>query len=115
MIYLSSFASSIFLALMLRALAHSLLGWLLERLTVPDWLVYQDLEDLVRAVHHENANIEAFDTSCFSGEYVTGDVSQAYLDDLEVTRSDLAKARRDARLRQEEIDDNEVVQAAGAL
>ncbi|MGE4658541.1 MAG: amidophosphoribosyltransferase [Gammaproteobacteria bacterium] len=86
-----------------------------ERIIGADWLVYQDLEDLVRAVHHENANIEAFDTSCFSGEYVTGDVSQAYLDDLEVTRSDLAKARRDARLRQEEIDDNEVVQAAGAL
>ena len=86
-----------------------------ERIIGADWLVYQDLEDLVRAVHHENANIEAFDTSCFSGEYVTGDVSRAYLDDLEVTRSDLAKARRDARLRQEEIDDNEVVQAAGAL
>ena len=43
-----------------------------------DWLVYQDLEDLVQAVQHEKADIDGFDTSCFSGEYVTGDVSRAY-------------------------------------
>jgi len=36
-----------------------------------DWLIYQDLEDLVTACRHDNATIEEFDTSCFSGEYVT--------------------------------------------
>ncbi|HEY5623956.1 MAG TPA: amidophosphoribosyltransferase, partial [Gammaproteobacteria bacterium] len=45
-----------------------------------DWLIYQDLDALFRAVHHKNAAIDTFDASCFSGEYVTGDVSQSYLD-----------------------------------
>ncbi len=39
-----------------------------------DWLLYQDLEDLVSACRHDNAAITEFDTSCFSGTYVTGDV-----------------------------------------
>jgi len=33
-----------------------------------------------------------FDTSCFSGEYVTGDVTKEYLLALEQKRSDHAKA-----------------------
>lgn len=71
-----------------------------------DWLIYQDLDALVRAVHHENAEIEVFDTSCFSGDYVTGDVSQAYLDQLGLERSDSAKVKRNARvIREEESDD----------
>lgn len=73
-----------------------------------DWLVYQDLEDLVHAVHHENADIDSFDTSCFSGEYVTGDVSQEYLDELEMVRSNAAKAKRDAQVRREEFGDDTV-------
>ncbi len=32
-----------------------------------DWLIYQDLEDLVLACQHDNAKIREFDTSCFSG------------------------------------------------
>ncbi len=61
-----------------------------------DWLVYQDLSDLLAAVRHDNAKIEEFDTSCFSGEYVTGDVTAEYLDRLQAERSDDAKARRRA-------------------
>jgi amidophosphoribosyltransferase len=59
-----------------------------------DWLVYQDLEDLVAACQHDNAKIEEFDTSCFSGEYVTGDVTFEYLDRLQRARSDEARSRR---------------------
>jgi amidophosphoribosyltransferase len=59
-----------------------------------DWLVYQDLEDLVAACQHEDAQIEEFDTSCFSGEYVTGDVTPEYLEKLRLERSDEAKSRR---------------------
>lgn len=59
-----------------------------------DWLVYQDLDDLVAACHHDDAKIEEFDTSCFSGQYVTGDVTREYLEKLESERSDAAKARR---------------------
>jgi amidophosphoribosyltransferase len=71
-----------------------------------DWLVYQDLEALVDSVHHENAEIESFDTSCFSGKYVTDDVGKAYLDDLETRRANSVKAERDARVRSAETHDH---------
>ncbi len=59
-----------------------------------DRLIYQDLDDLVRACLHHDSQIEQFDTSCFSGEYVTGDITSAYLERLEAERSDSAKAKR---------------------
>ncbi len=59
-----------------------------------DWLIYQDLDDLVAACRHDDAEITEFDTSCFSGEYVTGDVTREYLEQLQLERSDEAKARR---------------------
>ena len=61
-----------------------------------DWLIYQDLPDLVRAVQHHDSQVTEFDTSCFSGEYVTGDVTPEYLARLQAERSDLAKAQRSA-------------------
>ncbi|GAB6048016.1 amidophosphoribosyltransferase [Methyloparacoccus murrellii] len=59
-----------------------------------DWLIYQDLPDLIDAVQRGNPAIRRFDTSCFNGEYVTGDVNQAYLDRLSHHRNDQAKANR---------------------
>src|SRR5487761_460484 len=59
-----------------------------------DWLIYQDLTDLEHAVRHDNAKIHQFDTSCFSGEYVTGDVTPEYLARLQNERSDVAKRQR---------------------
>jgi amidophosphoribosyltransferase len=59
-----------------------------------DWLIYQDLDDLIAACRHDNAKIEEFDTSCFSGEYVTGDVTPEYLERLQRARSDEARSRR---------------------
>jgi amidophosphoribosyltransferase len=64
------------------------------RLIGADWLVYQDLPDLIRAVQHHDASVTSFDTSCFSGEYVTGDVTPEYLARLEAERSDTAKSER---------------------
>jgi amidophosphoribosyltransferase len=61
-----------------------------------DWLVYQDLADLVESVQKGNPSIPRFDTSCFDKVYVTGDIDQAYLDRLGKHRSDGAKARRQA-------------------
>ncbi|HEX9878153.1 MAG TPA: amidophosphoribosyltransferase [Gammaproteobacteria bacterium] len=89
-----------------------------RRIIGADWLVYQDLDDLVRAVHHENSGIEAFDTSCFSGEYVTGDVTKDYLQKLELNRADATRAKRDARILREERDgggDEDSMQAAGGI
>ena len=66
------------------------------RIIGADWLIYQDLEDLVRAVRHHDARVTEFDTSCFSGEYVTGDITPEYLARLQSERSDQAKAERSA-------------------
>ena len=63
-----------------------------SRIIGADWLVYQDLDDLVEACRHDNATIENFDTSCFSGEYVTGDITPEYLERLQRERSDEAKS-----------------------
>ncbi len=59
-----------------------------------DRLIYQEIEDLVAAVRAGNPRLSAFDMSCFNGEYVTGGVSRAYLDQLEEQRSDVAKEHR---------------------
>ena len=56
-----------------------------------DRLIYLDLHGLVRSVRHDNSAITEFDTSCFSGEYITGDVTPEYLRKLEKVRSDDAK------------------------
>jgi len=60
-----------------------------------DWLVYQDLDDLIAAVAEGNEKLRHFDTSCFSGEYVTG-VEPTYLSELEFARSDAVRSQRGA-------------------
>ncbi|WP_037585187.1 amidophosphoribosyltransferase [Stenoxybacter acetivorans] len=47
-----------------------------------DGVVFQDLADLEQVVRELNPRIEGFDTSCFSGCYITGDVDDAYLERL---------------------------------
>jgi len=59
-----------------------------------DWLVYQDLEDLIDAVQKGNRDITAFDCSVFTGEYVTGGVSDSYFAGLAQQRSDAVKKMR---------------------
>ena len=53
-----------------------------------DALIYQDLDALVRDAQRGNAAIKRFDCSCFNGDYVTGDVSEEYLAELELARDD---------------------------
>lgn len=69
-----------------------------------DWLVYQDLEDLIQAVHKGNENIESFDASCFDGKYITNDVDEAYIRSLENKRNDAAKRQRDGSDKAETIE-----------
>ena len=49
-----------------------------------DKLIYQDLDDLIQAV--SNDKIKKFDTSCFSGEYITPGVTKKFLKKLNSTR-----------------------------
>jgi amidophosphoribosyltransferase len=69
----------------------------IEELIGADRLLYQDLHGLIRSVRHDNSEITEFDTSCFSGEYIAGDVTVEYLDKLEQRRNDDAKRRRRAK------------------
>ncbi|MDX1512812.1 MAG: amidophosphoribosyltransferase [Gammaproteobacteria bacterium] len=60
-----------------------------------DRLFYQSLDDLIDAVARGNPRIRRFDTSCFSGEYVTGGVSESYLERIADQRNDIAKEQRE--------------------
>ena len=52
-----------------------------------DKVIYQDLADLIDAVQSvSHGRLNQFDASCFNGEYVTGDIDEAYLDALEENR-----------------------------
>lgn len=64
-----------------------------------DWVLYQDLEDLEWSVRSLNQSIEHFETSTFSGEYVTGDISADYFKALEELRNDNAKLARKNKAR----------------
>jgi amidophosphoribosyltransferase len=57
-----------------------------------DALVYQDLDDLKDAVRAANPRLTSFETSCFDGIYITGDITSDYLRSIEIRRD----ARRDA-------------------
>lgn len=56
-----------------------------------DGLIYQNIDDLIAAVHMENPEISRFETSVFNGEYVTRDIDQEYLARLDSERNDNAK------------------------
>jgi amidophosphoribosyltransferase len=59
-----------------------------------DQLIYQDLSDLVEAAREGNPDIQNFDSSCFDGRYITGDVNKDYLDRIEQARCDTIKTGR---------------------
>jgi amidophosphoribosyltransferase len=52
-----------------------------------DGLVYQELADLERSIRDLNPTaMKDFESSCFNGRYVTGDIDAAYLERLSLTR-----------------------------
>ncbi|WP_105101476.1 amidophosphoribosyltransferase [Microbulbifer pacificus] len=56
-----------------------------------DWLIYQELEDLIVSSGEGNTEIKQFENSVFDGEYITGDVTEEYLNSLHAARNDNAK------------------------
>ncbi len=62
-----------------------------------DWLIYQDLKDLIRSCHKGNKEITEFDCSVFDGNYVTGDIDDDYLAAVDKRRNDNAKQQKYAR------------------
>ena len=59
-----------------------------------DRLVYQKLMDLEHSVRKRNPALTRFDTSVFTGEYVTNDVTPEYLRRISECRADAAKTHR---------------------
>lgn len=57
-----------------------------------DWLLYQELEDLVTCVSDVNDSIDGWECSVFTGNYVTGDIDAAYLDRLDEARNDIKRS-----------------------
>ena len=60
-----------------------------------DWLVYQDIADLEDAVSGPKKRGATYDSSCFTGEYVTG-IEPGYFERLQQARSDESKRQRRA-------------------
>ena len=57
-----------------------------------DLLFYQKLDDLIEAcLSVGDNNLASFDCSCFNGIYVTGGITEDYLQKIERTRNDKAK------------------------
>ncbi|MGZ5013677.1 MAG: amidophosphoribosyltransferase [Methylobacter sp.] len=61
-----------------------------------DRVIYQELNDLIDAVRKGNLDIGHFDTSCFSKEYITGDIDDEYLERTEALRNDSAQQQRNS-------------------
>ena len=75
-------------------IAHDRTELQVQELIGADWLVFQDLPDLIAAAHEGNPKIKQFECAVFNGEYITGDVDQQYLKALEAARNDAAKKAR---------------------
>jgi len=73
-----------------------------------DKLVYQDLADLVETCKEGNPEVVEFDCSVFDGKYLAGNIDDNYLQRLEQSRSDAAKAQRN-KDRAQALADNEVM------
>jgi amidophosphoribosyltransferase len=59
-----------------------------------DCLIYQDLDALIEDVRSVNPKVQNFETSCFSGVYITGDITPEYLAGVEANRNDVELMRR---------------------
>ena len=47
----------------------------------------EDIDALRDAVHEANRELTDFETSCFDGHYITGDIDEAYLAGVEASRN----------------------------
>lgn len=69
-----------------------------------DDLIFQDLDDLVCAAREGNAEINRFEDSVFTGDYVTGNISAEYLAELSAKRGDARQQQEQALSEQMQID-----------
>jgi len=58
-----------------------------------DWLIYQDLEDLIECSREGNPEVDGFESSVFDGRYLAGNIDDHYLQSVEAARAEGAKGR----------------------
>ena len=73
-------------------IAHNRTTEEVAQLIGADWLLYQDLNDLVDSVGGGKIKIDQFDCAVFDGQYVTGGIDEQYLQRIESERNDLEMA-----------------------
>ena len=52
-----------------------------------DHLIFQDLDALMQSISKVSPTLQHFETSCFDGNYITGDITKEYLHTLESQRN----------------------------
>lgn len=60
-----------------------------------DWLIYQDLEDLLECSREGNEAIQSFESSVFDGVYQAGNIDLDYLTSIEAARGESARSEVD--------------------
>ena len=68
----------------------------INRMIGSDRLFYQTLEDLQEVTLQPTSKVDGFDSSCFDGVYITGDIDENYLSKLDSQRNDAAKSSDDS-------------------
>ena len=65
-----------------------------------DWLIFQSLEDVYKAINNamdpNKSKIKRFEDSIFTGNYITGNVTKEYLVKLAESRNDVTKMKKRA-------------------
>jgi amidophosphoribosyltransferase len=77
-------------------IAHGRTTEEVAKLIEVDKLIYQELDDLIEASKEGNPHVDGFECSVFTGDYVTGDVDDAYLARISDQRNDKAKLRHES-------------------
>ncbi|MCY4314205.1 MAG: amidophosphoribosyltransferase, partial [Gammaproteobacteria bacterium] len=60
-------------------------------------------DDLVMAVRECDTRVDAFDTSCFCGTYVTNDITEEYLDLVNANRNEASRLAQRSELELSEL------------
>jgi len=92
-------------------IAHNKTVEEIQKLIGADWLIFQDLDDLIASCAEGSILPMDFECSVFNGKYVTNDVSKEYLEELESMRNDRAKntKARERKLYQSNSKEEEIV------
>ena len=72
-------------------IAHGKTEKAIKKAIGADELIYQDLDALKMAAHIGNPKIVSFEDSVFSGEYCAGEISKSFLENLEKSRTEVAR------------------------